>query len=289
MLRKRVCPDAARGRKAVERAQRRHSQGARLRPHPGWSLGHRWCDRRCLWRRLPRPSRLTAYRARLDAPDDQSELSLSAEMPEGSSLEATEQATLEVASKVARIPGVRAVLPTSSRSLDRVTMSYVTILQTSIGAAGLASTLMRRQSARLAADYAHLRARIIIALGGGDTFRIRSAACSSGPDLVKLVEVAKLVAVEMRRRAGAGRCQGQPQSEQSRAPGEHRPRARLGPWCEGIRHRRSGPCCSMSGEGPHLNLQRRARPVPVWPAPPAVPILHPGGVEPPRSPRRGWG
>ena len=51
--------------------------------------------------------------------EDQSELGIWLELPEGSSLEATEKLALEVGKKLEKIPGVRAVVPQSSNTLHR--------------------------------------------------------------------------------------------------------------------------------------------------------------------------
>ena len=60
--------------------------------------------------------------------EDQSELGLSLEMPEGSSLEATERLTLELAKKIEKVPGVSLVVPSSSSFLERVAQGNITIL-----------------------------------------------------------------------------------------------------------------------------------------------------------------
>ncbi|MGC4050909.1 MAG: hypothetical protein QM757_16205 [Paludibaculum sp.] len=50
------------------------------------------------------------------------------ELPEGSSLEATERLALEVTRKVEKVPGVMIVVPSSAGFIDRVTMARITIL-----------------------------------------------------------------------------------------------------------------------------------------------------------------
>ena len=61
--------------------------------------------------------------------DDQNELSINLEMPEGSSLEATEKTTLEIARKVAKVDGVITVIPaTNNGFMDRVNMAQMTVL-----------------------------------------------------------------------------------------------------------------------------------------------------------------
>jgi HAE1 family hydrophobic/amphiphilic exporter-1 len=123
--------------------------------------------------------------------EDQNELGVFLEMPEGSSLAATEKATLEAARKIGEIPGVVAVVPQTHGFIARVTMAGLTVLlqpsdqREDIGAMG--------QKVRNALrDYAYMRPRITFpnALGGRDTFSpIR--ALLLGPDIEPLVELAK--------------------------------------------------------------------------------------------------
>ena len=60
--------------------------------------------------------------------DDRSEISVSLEMPEGSSLEATEKVTLEMAGKIGKLPEVVAVIPQTMGFIARVTMANITVL-----------------------------------------------------------------------------------------------------------------------------------------------------------------
>src|SRR5262249_17517067 len=130
--------------------------------------------------------------------DDQNELGVYLELPEGSSLEATEQVTKEIADKMAAIPGVTAVVPASmNMMINRVTMSGITILlrdQTERGdineMAGKVRAVMR--------DYPYTRPRINFpnALGGRDSFApIRGMLL--GPDLRKLSEIGKDVSRDL--------------------------------------------------------------------------------------------
>ncbi|MBV6434670.1 MAG: Multidrug resistance protein MdtC [Bryobacteraceae bacterium] len=129
--------------------------------------------------------------------EDQSELSVFMELPEGSSLELTERTTLEISRRIEKIPGVRAVVPSSSTFMDRVTMANMTILlhpqnqREPIAAMG--------QKVRdILKDYAYARPRITFpnVLGGRDTYApIR--AMLLGPDMRRLVEIAKDVNLEL--------------------------------------------------------------------------------------------
>lgn len=129
--------------------------------------------------------------------EDQSELSVFSELPEGSSLELTERTILQVADAIEKIPGVAAVVPSSSSFVDRVTMANMTILlhpqdqRESIGVMG--------QHVRDAfRPYMFARPRVSFpnVLGGRDTFSpIR--AMLMGPDMRVLVDLAKRVNLEL--------------------------------------------------------------------------------------------
>jgi HAE1 family hydrophobic/amphiphilic exporter-1 len=130
--------------------------------------------------------------------EDQNELGIWLELPEGSSLDATEKVTLDMAKKIEQVPGVRAVVPATSGSfINRVTMAFVTVLleppnqREEIGIMG--------QKVRAAiAEFAFARPRITFpnVLGGRDTFSpIRAQLL--GPDMLPLVEIAKEASAEM--------------------------------------------------------------------------------------------
>ncbi|MCZ2147572.1 MAG: efflux RND transporter permease subunit [Bryobacterales bacterium] len=129
--------------------------------------------------------------------EDQSELSVFMELPEGSSLELTERTTLEISRKIEKIPGVRAVVPSSSTFMDRVTMANMAILlDPQNQRAPIAD--MGQQVRDVLKDYAYARPRVTFpnVLGGRDTFApIR--AMLLGPDMRRLVEIAKAVNLEL--------------------------------------------------------------------------------------------
>ncbi|MBI3682030.1 MAG: efflux RND transporter permease subunit [Acidobacteria bacterium] len=129
--------------------------------------------------------------------EDQSELSIWAELPEGSSLELTERTALQMARRLEQIPGVKAVVPTSSDFVDRVTMSMMTVLlhpqneRADIGEMGQKV----REAMR---PFAQARPRVSFPniLGGRETYSpIR--AMLLGPDLSRLVELARQVNREL--------------------------------------------------------------------------------------------
>jgi hydrophobic/amphiphilic exporter-1 (mainly G- bacteria), HAE1 family len=130
--------------------------------------------------------------------EDQNELSIWLELPEGTSLEVTEKLALTVARKLEQIPGVKAVVPASSGSfISRVTMAFVTVLldppdqRADIGTMG--------QNVREALrEFAYARPRVTFpnVLGGRDTFApIRVQLL--GPEMRPLVDVAKEASARM--------------------------------------------------------------------------------------------
>ncbi|MEX2262321.1 MAG: efflux RND transporter permease subunit [Bryobacteraceae bacterium] len=194
MLRKRT---SAKGRKHGSRA----SHGFFDRAYVGlleWSLRYRWAIVLVSIATFASTFVLNKYVGRDWMPqEDQSELSVFLELPEGSSLEATENVTLEMASRIEKIPGVTGMLPQTSTFSNRVNMSYSTILLDDPTKRGDINT-MASKIREVLRDYAYTRPRINFpnALGGRDSFApIRGMLL--GPDLHKLSELAKEVSVEL--------------------------------------------------------------------------------------------
>ncbi len=124
--------------------------------------------------------------------EDQNELAVNLEMPEGSSLAATEQTALEMARRFEKIDGVVAVLPqTNTGFMDRVNMANITVLLKPTNQR--ADILTMGQKVReIARDYSFARPRVTFpnVLGGRDTFApIRAQLL--GPDMKTLVAYAK--------------------------------------------------------------------------------------------------
>ena len=165
----------------------------------GWSLGHRWVIVTLCVVTFGSTFIISRYIGRDWMPqDDQSELSVSIEMPEGTSLEGTERVVMEIASRIAKIDGVTTVVPASYSGgmLDRVTMANMTILLKPQGERADIATMGQRVR-QVLRDYAYTRPRVSFpnALGGRDTFApIRAQLL--GPDMTQLVEIAKAVNME---------------------------------------------------------------------------------------------
>ncbi len=163
-----------------------------------WSLDHRWAVVAVCTVTFASTFVVNEYIGRDWMPqEDQSELSIFLELPEGSSLDLTERTTLQMSSAIEKVPGVRAVVPTSSTFMDRVTMGMITVLLEPQDQR--APILEMGQKVRDALrPYAFARPRVTFpnALGGRDTFApIR--AMLLGPDMRSLVDVAKRVNIEL--------------------------------------------------------------------------------------------
>ena len=129
--------------------------------------------------------------------DDQNELNVFMELPEGSSIDLTEKVSLEMGSRLEKIPGVQAVIPQSSSFINRVTMSFSTVLLHDRSERGDINEVAAKVREVLA-DYRYARPRINFpnALGGRDAFApIRGMLL--GPDLHKLADMAKEISIEL--------------------------------------------------------------------------------------------
>ena len=164
-----------------------------------WSMAHRWAIVMVCLVTLGSTFVVNKYIGRDWMPqEDQSELGIWLELPEGSSIEATEKLAIEAGKKLEKLPGVRAVVTQSSNTfIERVTMAQITLLlddpskRDEIG-------VMGQKVREVIKDYAFARPRITFpnALGGRDTFApIR--AMLLGPEMVPLVDMAKEVSAKM--------------------------------------------------------------------------------------------
>ena len=158
-----------------------------------WSLNHKWAIGLLSIAVFAATFPLNSMVGRDWMPqEDQNELSVFLELPEGSSLELTERTTLEIARKVQAVPGVLAVVPGTMTMLDRVTMANITVLLDD--QEKRAPILDMGKSIRdQFKDFPSARPRISYPniLGGRDSFApIRAVLL--GPDLRELVRIGKL-------------------------------------------------------------------------------------------------
>jgi hydrophobic/amphiphilic exporter-1 (mainly G- bacteria), HAE1 family len=134
-------------------------------------------------------------------PDDQGELTVSMDMPEGTSLQATSRVATAYAQGVAGIPEVEFVNPYVHEGLTSHAHVYVRLVD--LGRRDRSNLDVAADIRTLGAAFPNLRYKVVIpsALGGGETFfPIRAAIL--GPDLHVAAEVAKKVGDRMRRVSG---------------------------------------------------------------------------------------
>jgi HAE1 family hydrophobic/amphiphilic exporter-1 len=165
-----------------------------------WSLNHRWAIMFVCGLTFASTYFLNDMVKRDWMPqEDQSELSLMVETPEGSSLEATEGVARDMARKIEEVPGVRMVIPKSMGFVDRVTQADIAILLDPQDKRENIEVMAQKVREAIR-DYIHLRPRISFPnlLGGRDSFApIR--AMLLGPDINKLVELAKESVLQMQK------------------------------------------------------------------------------------------
>ena len=164
-----------------------------------WSLGHRWAIILLYLATFGSTFIVNKYVGRDWMPqEDQSELSAGFELPEGSSLEATEKFALEMAGRFEKVPGVVSVLPyTGGGTMGRVNAVNITILLQPTEERGDINQMAARIRAQLR-DVGWARPRIAFpsVLGGRDSFApIRGMLL--GPDIKVLSSLAKDVSQAM--------------------------------------------------------------------------------------------
>lgn len=159
-----------------------------------WSLSHRWVIILICTATFASTFVLNNHIGRDWMPqDDQSELSVFVELPEGSSLEATETTVAQMVKNVESVPGVRSIAAGSSTMMDRVTMGQMTILLDPQDQREDILTMGNKVREQMR-PFTAARPRVSFPnlLGGRDTFApIR--AMLLGPDIRTIVDIAKEV------------------------------------------------------------------------------------------------
>ncbi|MEO8025477.1 MAG: efflux RND transporter permease subunit, partial [Bryobacteraceae bacterium] len=165
----------------------------------GWSLRHRWVIVTIAVAVFLSTFVVNRYIGRDWMPqEDQNELSLSVELPEGTSLAATEKLALEVAERIRKIPGVIGLSQQTSNGFqERVNQASFTVLlkpqdeRADILEMGrlVRQTVLDPQLARPRVNFPNI-------LGGRDTYApIRGMLL--GPDVRVLVDYARRAFIEM--------------------------------------------------------------------------------------------
>jgi len=159
-----------------------------------WSLNHRWVIVVIALATFGSTFIIYRFIGRDWMPqEDQNELYVSLELPEGSSIDETQRVTLEMAKRIEPIPGVIAVIPQTHGFLDRVTMANIGILLKDASQRDDITTMGQRVREAIR-PFAYVRPRVSFpsALGGRETFApIR--AMLLGPEMERLVAIAKEV------------------------------------------------------------------------------------------------
>jgi HAE1 family hydrophobic/amphiphilic exporter-1 len=186
---------------ARQKAHGAHKGGLLDRAYVGvldWTLGHRWVIVSLAGATLLSTFVVYRYIGRDWMPqEDQNELSVSLELPEGTSIQETERVALQAARAIGRVDGVRAVIPTSQGMMGRVNTANITILLKPTGERAPILEMGQRVRSVLR-PWAYTRPRVAFpnTLGGRDTFApIRAQLL--GPELAPIVEIAKKANTEL--------------------------------------------------------------------------------------------
>ena len=134
-------------------------------------------------------------------PDDQGELSLLLNLPEGTSLDATSRVVTDIATKVAALKGVEFVNPYIHEGLGSHAHVYVKLAD--LGERDFSNQDAANAARKICAGYPNLRSRVVIpsALGGGETF-FPIRALILGPDFETVVGISKDAAARIRKVPG---------------------------------------------------------------------------------------
>jgi HAE1 family hydrophobic/amphiphilic exporter-1 len=130
-------------------------------------------------------------------PDDQSELTVLLNLPEGTSLEGTSKLASDLASRIARLPEVEFTNPFIHEGLSSHSHVYVRLKD--LGERKKSNLEVAADARALAASYPNLRTKVMIpsALGGGEMF-FPIRAVILGPDFDRVAGIAKEVAARLR-------------------------------------------------------------------------------------------
>ncbi|PYU89733.1 MAG: AcrB/AcrD/AcrF family protein [Acidobacteria bacterium] len=134
-------------------------------------------------------------------PDDQSELSILLNLPEGTSIEGTAKVASQIADRVTQLNGVEFANPYIHEGTSSHSHIYVKL--TDVTKRKISNLDIAAQMRKITAEFPNLRSRVMIpsALGGGETF-FPIRALILGPDFVQGAEIAKQVAARARNVPG---------------------------------------------------------------------------------------
>jgi HAE1 family hydrophobic/amphiphilic exporter-1 len=134
-------------------------------------------------------------------PDDQGEVTVLLNLPEGTSLDATSRLATDIANKLTKLPGVDFVNPYVHEGL--MSHSHVYVKLAGLSERSVSNLDTAAAARKICAGYANLRCRVMIpsALGGGETF-FPIRALILGPEFTKVVEYSKEAASRIRKIPG---------------------------------------------------------------------------------------
>jgi HAE1 family hydrophobic/amphiphilic exporter-1 len=134
-------------------------------------------------------------------PDDQGELTVLLNLPEGSSLDATSRIATDIATKVEAMKGVEFANPYVHEGLMSHSHIYVKLVD--LSKRDFTNLEAAAAIRKLGASYRNLRCRVVIpsALGGGETF-FPIRALILGPDFERVAAISKDAASRIRKLPG---------------------------------------------------------------------------------------
>lgn len=123
-------------------------------------------------------------------PDDQSELTLLLNLPEGTSIEGTSKVATEIADRLAKLPEVEFVNPYIHEGNSAHSHVYVRLVE--LSRRSRSNLDVAADARKISADFKNLRSRVMIpsALGGGETF-FPIRALILGPNFETTARLAK--------------------------------------------------------------------------------------------------
>jgi HAE1 family hydrophobic/amphiphilic exporter-1 len=134
-------------------------------------------------------------------PDDEGEITVLLNLPEGTSLEATSRLASDISGRISKMPGVAFVNPFVHEGLMSHAHIYVKLVD--LRERNFSNLDAAARVRKICAGYPNLRSKVMIpsALGGGETyFPIR--ALLLGPDFDKVAEISKEAAARIHKVRG---------------------------------------------------------------------------------------
>jgi HAE1 family hydrophobic/amphiphilic exporter-1 len=131
--------------------------------------------------------------------DDQSEFQIITDFPEGTSFEGTIRPLKEIAARARKLPGVEYVYP---RANERMGHAHLYVHLVAPDKRDLNSEQVGDLARKLMTEYPYIRGRVMLpsALGMGEQINFPISLNILGPDLRVLADLAKNIAIEMKKR-----------------------------------------------------------------------------------------